>query len=188
MIVFPGNRIQADWYNKALGQQLGLLPLKFESLEGEDAGTTRVASQRFDNPALDFFGRVNTIGSVGNDPRRVRCLAGVRAVSNNGSDSLTILTWDGGENAVITDTVTVGDGPIGVDLRQIGDDVVILSTGSNDNTYSKTTVSLSGAVLDSVTQPILSGCNGPGHIIWVDNSSKAFATCFSSDSYAVFDP
>lgn len=55
LIVFPGNRIQADWYNKVLGRELGLLPLKFESLEGEDAGTTRVAAQRFDNPALDFF-------------------------------------------------------------------------------------------------------------------------------------
>ena len=140
------------------------------------------------NPALDFFGRVDTIGDVGNDPRRVRCLAGICAVSNNGSDSLTILTWDGGQNAAITDTATVGDGPIGVDLRQFGDNVVILSTGSNNDTYTKTTVSPSGLVTSSETLPILSGCAGPGHIIWVDNSTKAFATCFTSDSYAVFEP
>lgn len=55
LIVFPGNRIQADWYNNVLGQELGVLPLKFESLEGEDTGTTRVAAQQFANPALDFF-------------------------------------------------------------------------------------------------------------------------------------
>lgn len=140
------------------------------------------------NPMLNFFGRVDTIGDVGNDPRRVRCLAGICAVSNYGSGSLTILTWDGAENAAITDTVTVGDGPIGVDLRQVGDDIVILSTGSNDDTYTKTTVSASGAVISSETQPMLAGCTGPGHIIWVDNSSKAFATCFTSNSYAVFDP
>ncbi|MGB0583064.1 MAG: BatA domain-containing protein, partial [Limisphaerales bacterium] len=55
LIVFPGSRIQVDWYNKVMGLELQLLPLKIESLEGEDTGTTRVAAQRYDNPALDFF-------------------------------------------------------------------------------------------------------------------------------------
>jgi hypothetical protein len=56
LVVFPGNRINADWYNGRLGTEAGMLPLKYLSLEGEDVGRgTQVAPQRYDHPALDFF-------------------------------------------------------------------------------------------------------------------------------------
>jgi hypothetical protein len=140
------------------------------------------------DPALNYFGRVTTVANVGDDPVRLRCLEGVCAVTNNGSDTLTILTWDGGDAATVTETVPVGDGPIGLSLRKIGDSIVILSTGQNDDTYSVTAVSATGQLLSNVTSPILAGCDGPAHIIWVDGSSKAFATCYNNSSYAVFDP
>jgi hypothetical protein len=138
------------------------------------------------NPAASLLDRVRTVGNVGDDPRRVRCLNGVCAVTNYGSNTLTILTWDGGGNATITATVPVGDGPIGLDLRQVLENIVILSTGSRDNTYAVTTVSPFGELVDNFIRPIPDGCEGPGHIAWVEGTSKAFATCGNNDSYAIF--
>lgn len=140
------------------------------------------------NPAHDFFGRAALVAEVGDDPRRLRCLDGVCAVTNFGSDSLSIVVWDGMANANVTATVPVGDGPVGVSTRRIGNTVVMLTTGTNDNTYTKTTVALDGVVLSNETQPIPAGCEGPGHITWVDGSDVAVATCSANDSYAVFTP
>ncbi len=60
LMVFPGNRIQVQWYNETLADKEGLLPLKYLKLEGESGGPgARVSGQHFDHPALEFF----------NDPR-----------------------------------------------------------------------------------------------------------------------
>lgn len=60
LMVFPGNRIQVQWYNETLADKEGLLPLKYVKLEGESGGPgARVSAQEFAHPALEFF----------NDPR-----------------------------------------------------------------------------------------------------------------------
>jgi hypothetical protein len=133
---------------------------------------------------------VSVLGDVGDDPRRIRCLASVCAVSNFGSDSLTIATWDGATNVAITDTQAVGDGPIGIDLRALpGGDVAIASTGFGDATYSVTRVSSAGAVVASVTLPAPPGCEQPGHALWLgDDDQHLVLSCFGSDALAVFAP
>lgn len=138
------------------------------------------------NPQSNFT--VAKIGNVGNDPRKVRCAGGICAVSNFGSNTLTIVTWDGGDNAAIAATANVGDGPLGIDLREVGDTVEIISTGFNDNTLTVTTVASDGTVIGSVTSPVESGCTGPGHALWLSGTNNAMYTCNTSDSYVVTSP
>ncbi|MEQ1859821.1 MAG: BatA domain-containing protein [Chthoniobacteraceae bacterium] len=63
LLVFPGSKIDAAWYQSALHRDgKGLLPLAYAELAGDaKAGATpaSVVSQRFENPALELF----------NDPR-----------------------------------------------------------------------------------------------------------------------
>lgn len=52
-----GNRIDADWYNKKLGDR-GLLAAEFGSPRGkinDEGTTTRIVAQHFDHPGLQFF-------------------------------------------------------------------------------------------------------------------------------------
>lgn len=141
------------------------------------------------NPAQSFQA-VTVVGDVGNDPRRIRCHDTVCAVSNFGSDSLTLASWDGAANLAITGTQPVGDGPIGIDLITLeGGNLAIASTGFNDATYSITVTSPSGAVLASSTLPVPDGCVQPGHALWLDDAEQHLViSCFGSDNLAVFVP
>lgn len=139
---------------------------------------------------VQFFAAVTIVGDVGNDPRRIRCDGPVCAVSNFGSDSLTIATWDGATNLAITGTQPVGDGPIGIDLMPLaGGNLAIASTGFNDATYSINVVSPAGALVASATQPVPAGCLQPGHALWLDDAGQHLViSCFGSDNLAVFVP
>lgn len=141
------------------------------------------------NPAQPFV-VVTVVGEVGDDPRRIRCLGSVCAVSNFGSDSLTLASWDGATNVAITDTQAVGDGPIGIDLRALdGGNVAIASTGFNDSTYAITVVSPAGAVVASASLPAPDGCLQPGHALWLGDAEQHLVlSCFDSDTLAVFVP
>jgi hypothetical protein len=63
LLIFPGNRIDAAWYESALARDgAGLLPMSYGALAGdlkEGGPVTGVVSQRYENPALELF----------NDPR-----------------------------------------------------------------------------------------------------------------------
>ena len=63
LLIFPGDRVDAAWYNSALLKDgKGLLPLAYGQLAGdlkEGSPSIGIVSQRYDNPALDLF----------NDPR-----------------------------------------------------------------------------------------------------------------------
>ncbi len=60
LVIFPGNRIQASWYNDRLFENgQGLLPARLGRLTANSQRATRIAAQRFDHPALTLF----------NDPR-----------------------------------------------------------------------------------------------------------------------
>jgi hypothetical protein len=141
------------------------------------------------NPETPFTA-VTVIGDVGDHPRRIRCLGGACAISNFGSGSLTIATWDGATNVAITDSQDVGDGPIGIDLRTLpGGNLAVASTGFHDSTYSLTVVSPAGAVLASETRPAPEGCVQPGHALWLgDGQNHLVLSCFGSDALAVFVP
>ncbi len=62
LLVFPGNRISTDWYNRTLAGTNGLVPLPFLSLAGsleDGAPRAKVVGEHFMHPALELF----------NDPR-----------------------------------------------------------------------------------------------------------------------
>lgn len=137
-----------------------------------------------------YFQAVTIVGDVGNDPRNIRCLGTVCAISNFGSDSLTIATWDGATNVAITDTQAVGDGPNGIDLVALdGGNVAIASAGFNDSSYSITVASPSGIVLANSTLAVPAGCEQPGDALWLgDPEQHLVISCFGSDALAVFVP
>jgi hypothetical protein len=133
-------------------------------------------------------GPITFIGNAGNDPRRVRCLSGICAISNFSSDSLTIVQWDGSPGATVASTVDVGDGPVGIDLKEVGGNLSVISTGFNDNTYTVSVIAPDGSVVSNDTSPVPDGCVNPGHAIWLNNTDQAVVTCNGSDNYAVFSP
>jgi len=71
LLIFPGDRINADWHNtKLLGSGAGLLPCRFAQIVASGAanappagpagdGEAHIIAQRYEHPALEFF----------NDPR-----------------------------------------------------------------------------------------------------------------------
>ncbi|MGB8166178.1 MAG: CARDB domain-containing protein, partial [Chthoniobacteraceae bacterium] len=63
LLIFPGDRVDANWYNSALLKDgKGLLPLAYGQLAGdlkEGSPAIGIVSERYENPALDLF----------NDPR-----------------------------------------------------------------------------------------------------------------------
>ncbi|QDV69711.1 hypothetical protein Poly24_34280 [Rosistilla carotiformis] len=58
LIVFAGNNVNVDWYNRTFYEQRGLFPLPIEGIGGgvdkSDAGA-RIVAQYFDHPALQIF-------------------------------------------------------------------------------------------------------------------------------------
>lgn len=142
------------------------------------------------DPALQApFGTV-MVGNLGDDPRRVRCRAGVCAISNRSSNTLTLALWDGAAGASIAGTTPVGDGPVGVDLRALGAGATaIASTGFDDDTYTITVVDPAAAVVASATRPVPDGCTQPSHPLWLgDAEQHLVVSCFGSGNLAVFVP
>lgn len=113
-----------------------------------------------DRPA----GAATKIGDVENDPRRLRRFGNLLVTSNFGSDSLTVARAD---TRVIVRHVPVGDGPVGIDGKLLGNgDIAIVSTGFNDNTYTITVLTAAGDVVSSATSAVPEGGLAPGHAIW----------------------
>jgi len=96
LMVFPGSKIDTNWYQSALVQEgKGLLPLGFSQLTGdakEGAPSVSIVSQRFENPALELF----------NDPRNGSLAdAAIRLwykmKENEASTAVTLARMDSGD-------------------------------------------------------------------------------------------
>jgi len=122
------------------------------------------------------------LGDVGDTPRRLRTLNGIAVLTNFGSGTITILTWDGAGSAAIVGTQAVGDGPVGVDLLpRAGGGVFALTTGWNDDTYTITEIDGAGAVVASNTTALPAGHLQPAHGIWLHDADESFiVSCFGS--------
>jgi hypothetical protein len=125
------------------------------------------------------------IGNVGNEPRKIRVLDEVGAVTNFYDDSITLISWDTSDNCAVLETVSVGDGPIGLDLIGLDSgNIAIVTTGYIDDTFTITEVTASGGLVSSDTQPVTTGCTQPGHAVWIrDGSLKVMIS--GSDNVAV---
>jgi hypothetical protein len=114
------------------------------------------------------------VGESGNEARRLTCVEGWCAVTNYGSDTLTILQWDGESAATIFATENIGDDPVGLAMQRVNDTVTILTTGSNDNTYYVTSFSASdGGAMITTGSALPEGCTGAEDIDWKLGSSLA---------------
>ncbi len=122
------------------------------------------------------------LGDAGHTPRRLRALNGIAVLSNFGSGTITILTWDGAGSAAITATQAVGDGPVGVDLlERAGGGVYAITTGWNDNSYTITEIDGAGAVVNSTTTVLPAGHLQPAHGAWLHDIDESFVvSCFGS--------
>jgi hypothetical protein len=136
------------------------------------------------HPATGDFREVPVpLGASQNNPRRVRCAPNtVCAVSNFGSDSLTILTWDASDTVAIVGNVSVGDGPVGIDIRPRTDgNVEVVSSGFNDNSYSITVLRQNGSTVSNQKKAVPAGCTTPGHVIW-GPGNEIILSCNGSDN------
>lgn len=128
------------------------------------------------------------VGSVGNAPRRIRFAGPVGVVSNNGSNTLTILTRDASDNVAIKGTVNVGDGPIGLDLLVLPNgNIGVLSTGYRDNTYTVTIVEPDGDVVSNETSPVPTGGLNPSSAVWANaEGTRVAVSCHGSNKLVIF--
>jgi hypothetical protein len=130
------------------------------------------------------------IGNLGNGPRQIRFAGEIGVVSNFDSGTLTIVRRQGNGTVTILGTVTVGSGPIAVDLRlNAAGNIEVLSTGFNDHTYTLTTLSPTGAVIGTpVTRTVPSGGKNPVSAIFVTaDGTRISITCNGSDKVLIFD-
>ena len=118
---------------------------------------------------------LTAVADVGSDPRRLRHDGDIAAVSNFGSDDLTVMTWTGNTVTVTEASVAVGDGPVGIDLLRLGTgNVAIASTGFNDDTYTVTIVDADGNLVDSTTAAVPDGGQAPGHASWTTRGQDVY--------------
>jgi len=128
------------------------------------------------------------VGAVGPDARRIRCKASLCAVSSFAGDEFTIMSWDGVNLPTIIGNVSVGDGPVDLDLTTVSNgDVVVGSTGFNDNTWTLTEIASDDSVVSNTTQPVDTGCPNPGHLSFFEDGDgmKALVTCYDSGNFDV---
>jgi hypothetical protein len=110
------------------------------------------------------LGAATLVGAVGDQPRRVRVQGNLVVNTNFASDSVTFARVD---TLAVVLTVAVGDGPVGLDLKELGNgNVAALTTGLNDHTFTVTVATPLGAFVSSVTTPLPAECRGPGHGIF----------------------
>ena len=130
------------------------------------------------------------IGNVGNGPRQIRFLGEIGVVSNFDSGTLTVVRRQSNGTVTILGTVTVGSGPIGLDLRlNSAGNIEVLSTGFNDHTYTLTVLSPAGAVIGTPkTRTVPEGGLNPVHAIFVNaQGTRISITCNGSDEMLIFD-
>jgi len=134
-----------------------------------------------------LFDAATYIDDVGNSPRRIRSLGEVAVVSNFSPGSLSIFTWSHSDEVEKTETVPVGDGPVGIDLQELDSgDIAIVSTGFNDNTYWVTVVSSAGVLLSNTGYSLPAGITGPGHAAWaLDDNNRILISGSTTGNLAV---
>jgi len=156
-------------------------PGKVISAFVREAGSVLVATEGtpgrlYLHDRSDFMEDPVAVATLGNSPRRIRSLNNVAAVSNFASGTLSIISWSQGDAIAVTATVSVGDGPVGLDLLELdAGNIGIVSTGFNDNSYWVTVVSATGTLVSNTEYSMPAGITGPGHAVWLQDENKRIA-------------
>lgn len=101
------------------------------------------------------------VATLGNDGRRIRHEGNLLFVTCFADDTLWVL--DPGATPAVVTTVTVGDGPIGIDTEPLPNgNIAVLTTGFNNHTFTITIVEADGTLVSSTTDAVVSGGLNPG--------------------------
>ena len=135
---------------------------------------------------VDLSAAAVYLGDLEDAPRQVSIGGGLAAISNNGSNSLSIVHLFNKPPSIVG-TVAVGDGPIGIDSKVLdGGNVAVVSAGFGDNTYTVTVLSPAGSVVTNVTYDLPEGATGPGDAEWLPGEGHKIAvTCNTSGHLAI---
>ncbi len=149
----------------------------------------------FVHDMVDANAAPTLIGNVGSGPRQLRCVPPVCAVAIFGDDAddpgIRLFSWDGTSTTVtLRSKVEAGTSPIGIDMVMNGSTVDIVSTGTDDDTYTITKVASDGSVVSNQTTALPDGCEGAANAAWLrdDEGLKVVVTCTDTDNYAVINP
>lgn len=130
-------------------------------------GPSGAAGKIFVGDSQNTSMNLSSVATVGTDPRRMRHAEEIVAVSNFGSDDLTVLLWQGTTVTVGETSIPVGDGPVGIDLIRLSNgNTAISSTGFNDDSYSITIVDASGNLVSNDKFDVPFEGTAPGHATW----------------------
>jgi hypothetical protein len=107
------------------------------------------------------------IGPTGKQPRVLRGLDGVSAVTCFGENILSLFRKTATGYEKVGDEI-VGDGPLGLDVKRLTNgNVAFLCTGSRDDTWSVVIVNpVTGAVVSATTQAVPPECDEPTDCSW----------------------
>jgi hypothetical protein len=126
------------------------------------------------------------LGVAGNGAKEIRTQNGIFAISNNGSNSVTIGTWNGPPS--IKGTEVVGAGPWGIDVVGLtGGGAAVLCTSESENTYTVITVDAGGAVISKETNS-LPGSGSARYAVFVPGQVTYIAfSCPGTKSVALVE-
>lgn len=122
--------------------------------------------------------------TLGTDPRLLRCLGGVCVVTNFGSGTLTTFVWDGNTAPTNPKSVTVGQKPLGVDLRETSGGVQAVVVNSGDGSLTFVTLSRGGEASNKSTKE-LPNCPDPRRVAHVPDLNSVAVTCKTEAGYAL---
>ncbi|NGP89999.1 InlB B-repeat-containing protein [Fodinibius halophilus] len=134
------------------------------------------------------------VSDVGQDARKVRCIAiedtgdFLCGVTVFGEDKLALFTWDGETEPTAVGMVSVGDGPVNLDVQLLDNgNVGIVTTGFNDDTITELELTPAGSVVSNNSRAVPSECESPGHAKFVRDaaSMKVLGTCYDSSNYFI---
>jgi hypothetical protein len=129
------------------------------------------SSQVWFHDRVDPFEPGNLVTTVGNDPKQIRGYGSVIAVTNFGSNSVSVLTWNGGSSATNHGQVPVGTGPIGIDaMPLLNGNVGFICTSATDNTYNYIEVSTNGSIVQNIVTPLPQFCGGARYAVFLPGS------------------
>ncbi|MCA9320375.1 MAG: hypothetical protein KDB53_06560 [Planctomycetes bacterium] len=171
------------WVFQDSGIPNSVLPVGFRSVQGNAAGDKFLALGAFELSFVDASGAVPTGISafpLGQNPRRVRWdpSSGIGAISDLTDDTITIFSWDGQNTPVLTDVVSVGSGPVGLDIMGS----LICCAGFNDDTYTVITVDASGMAtnVDISPSPFGTSAQAPGHAVFLGDANNTIVISYNA--------
>ena len=119
-------------------------------------------------------------------PERVLVSSACRCpgrVRRPGLFQVIVTDCSAGGEFTLAETFTVGDGPLGLDMRKVGDDTLIATTCFNDNSLHLITLAAGGNSQQSIN---FAACDSPSDVSFLSDGNLGIAC--NGDSTIVYVP